>query len=435
MGRFAHFFVMRCYRLAIGVSASLGNAKAQGWLDMRIGNIERVRLATKSLLPNEKWVWFHCASVGEFEQAQPVMKAMRQQDNSLRFMLTFYSPSGWGSFAKWQPDWWRQRDVAAALPLDTPAAVRRFLNALTPEKALVPAVQLLALSKYEVWPELIRQVKPHARIALFAGHVIAGRWPFRTFGGFYRGAWRKLDKVLVQSDSSVVELGRWNVEAKIGGDPRFDRVLEAAEASRIQPDDECVRWLSNRTCLVVGSAWEAESKIAQSAWMPGHACIVVPHEWDQNWAKQQQRAWQERGAKAIIWSELRGKNASATLPDADVILLDAMGQLMHIYGVGQLALVGGGFGKGVHNTLEPAAHGLPIWVGPKVGRFAEVQGLSDADALTVASDERHCINLLREAWIDVDRLKKRGLAARNYATENAGAGAKIAKHLMGLLAR
>ena len=433
MGRFAHSGIMHLYRVAIGLSATFGHKKARGWLRMREDNLDRVRTATATLAMGDKWVWFHCASVGEFEQAQPVMEAMRKRHDSMKFMLTFYSSSGWLSFARRKPEWWRLSDVVAAMPLDTPLAIRRFLQALTPVNTSAPAVQLLALSKYEVWPELICQLKFHARMALFAGHVIPGRWPFGPFGRFHRAAWRQLDKVLVQNDDSVLELNRWDVEAKIGGDPRFDRVLEAQQIIMNQPDAALTRWVRGRVCLVVGSAWAPESRIAQAAWSPGHACIVVPHEWDDQWAEREQNSWNDRGAKTIIWSEVRGWDDRGYLPDSDVILLDAMGQLMRVYGAAQLALVGGGFGKGVHNTLEPAAHGLPIWVGPKVDRFAEVQDLYEAGGLTVAVDEADCAESLKLAWCDVERLKNSGLAARNYVLEHAGSGVQIAEHLMGLL--
>lgn len=433
MGRFVHSWIMHLYRVAIGLSAAFGHEKAQGWLSMRKDNLTHVRAATATLAKREKWVWFHCASVGEFEQAQPVMEAMRKRNDSMKFMLTFYSPSGWLSFARRKPDWWRQSDQVAAMPLDTPLSIRRFLQALTPVNASAPAVQLLALSKYEIWPELISQMKLHAPMALFAAHVIPGRWPFGPFGRFHRAAWRQLDEVLVQNEDSVLELNRWDVDAKIGGDPRFDRVLEAQKVMANQPDAALTRWVRGRICLVVGSAWPPESRIAQSAWTPGQACIVVPHEWDGQWAQREQSAWNDRGANAIIWSEVSAEYDRAELPDSDVILLDAMGQLMHVYGAAQLALVGGGFGKGVHNTLEPAAHGLPIWVGPKVERFAEVQGLYEAGGLTVAEDEAQCAELLRGAWRDADRLKNSGLAARNYALKHAGSGIQIAKQLMGLL--
>ena len=439
MSRFFHALMMHGYRSAIEVAAVFGNAKARAWLDMRKGNLERIQLATAALSSGEKWVWFHCASVGEFEQAQPVMKSLRENDESLRFLLTFYSPSGWHSFANRKPSWWRNSDASAAMPLDTSTEVRNFLNAMTPVGASAPAVQLLALAKYEVWPVLIHEIKKHAPVALFAGHVIPGRWPFRAMGGFHREAWRNLSKVLVQSESSVAELRRWDIAAEKAGDPRFDRVLDSVAMVHAQPNKGLQDWVGKRPCLVVGSAWEAESRIAQAAWSLGMACIVVPHEWDARWAKQQQLAWKKCGATAIVWSELHDETLSAesdaSFPQSDVVLLDAMGQLMHAYGVGQLALVGGGFGKGVHNTLEPAAHGLAIWTGPKVGRFAEVRGLMDCGALETAQSEVGCAEALSTAWGNSELLKKRGLAARQYAQRNAGAGPQIAAQLSKMLDR
>ena len=438
MGRLIHICVMRLYGWAIGLAAATGNAKARGWLAMRQGNLDRVEKATQTLLGGEKWVWFHCASVGEFEQAQPVMKALRDQNDArsgkkrdLRFMLTFYSPSGWERFANHQPAWWKESDAVAALPLDTASNIRAFLKALTPAGASEPALHFLALSKYEVWPELIRQVATAANVVLFAGHVIPGRWPFRLWGGFHRQAWQRLSKVLVQSDASVSELARWGIAAKAMGDPRFDRVLEAEKTLGDQSISSMRQWVGERDCLVVGSGWDPESRIARESWAPGRACIVVPHEWDEHWAKRQQSEWKACGAEAIIWSEIRGAEAqpAVPLPKADVILLDAMGELMHAYGAGHLALVGGGFGKGVHNTLEPAANGAAIWTGPKVGRFAEVQGLQECGALVVAKTESDCAEDLAASWGDRQRYQKMGASARMFAKRHAGSGSGIAAEL------
>jgi 3-deoxy-D-manno-octulosonic-acid transferase len=427
--------MMRCYRQAIGLAALTGNPKARAWFAMRRGNLDRLQQATNALAKDEGWLWFHCASVGEFEQAQPVMKAMREQDRTLRFLLTFYSPSGWDYFAKKQPLWWESSDCVAAMPLDVSADVRKCLAALTPRHASKPSVRLFALAKYDVWPELIAQLKPHAPLVLFAGHVIAGRWPFRLGGSFHRNAWRNLKKVLVQSESSVIELERWGMEAVALGDPRFDRVVEAEKNVRVSSDQSLKEWVGNRICLVVGSAWETELRIAQAAWTYGKACIIVPHEWDCNWANRQKEEWAKRGAKAIVWSEFRPAlvEDSKAIPEADVILLDAMGHLMDAYGAGHLSLVGGGFGKGVHNTLEPAAHGLAIWTGPKVGRFAEVKALQDRSALESMRDEHACAASINAAWEDPQRIQEMGLAARAYAVQNAGAGARIASELMGLI--
>jgi 3-deoxy-D-manno-octulosonic-acid transferase len=441
MGRLIHICVMRLYSWAIGLAAATGNAKARGWLAMRQGNLDRVEKATQTLMGGEKWVWFHCASVGEFEQAQPVMKALRDHNDArsvtrdLRFMLTFYSFSGWERFANHQPEWWKELDAVAALPLDTASNVRAFLKALTPPGASHPAMHFLALSKYEVWPELIRQVSPEASVALFAGHVIPGRWPFRYWGGYHREAWQQLSKVLVQSDASVAELARWGIAAKAMGDPRFDRVLEAEKVLGDPSISPMRQWVGDRDCLVVGSGWDPEFRIAQKSWVPGRACIVVPHEWDEHWAKRQQAEWKERGADAIIWSEILGSDAqrAVSFPEADVILLDAMGQLMHAYGAGGLALVGGGFGKGVHNTLEPAAHGVAIWTGPEVGRFAEVQGLQECGALVVASSESDCAEELASSWGDSQRYQKMGASAQNFVNGHAGSGSRIASELQQFL--
>lgn len=421
MRRLIHAFAIRLYRFSISLVAVAGHAKAKGWIAMRTGSIERLAKATGQLQPEQKWMWFHCASVGEFEQARPVMEAWRALHPEDAFLLTFYSPSGWNAFASRQPQWWRAGDHVEALPLDRSADVKRFLRAAGGSERLGG----LLLAKYDVWPNLIRALAA-AKVpsGLFAGHVLQGRWPFRFGGGYQREAWRALDRVWVQGEDSVAVLAGFGIRAAAAGDPRFDRVVQAADSC----DEDAVlnEWIDQRPCAVIGSAWDAEVGAALDAWRPGQCCLVVPHEWDAASIRAMEERWKARGADPVIWSEHRGKDGRATLPAGDVLIVDAMGELLALYAVAQVAVVGGGFGQGVHNTLEPAAHGVPVLVGPKVERFAEVEALRQAGALAVCSKPAELSTSLSEALEDAAACQQKGDAARAFARHNAGAGRRIA---------
>lgn len=416
-----HTLAMRLYRFSIRLAAAGGNAKAQGWFAMRNGSAERLAKATDNLQPGQSWMWFHCASVGEFEQARPVMEAWRALHPEDAFLLTFYSPSGWNAFASRQPDWWCQGDHAEALPLDLVADVKQFVSSAGASER----ISGLLLAKYDVWPNLIRVLAEcGVPTGLFAGHVLPGRWPFRVGGSYQREAWKALDRIWVQSEDSVNVLASFGVRAEAAGDPRYDRVVQAAENCS---EDAALRaWIRERPCAVIGSAWGAEANAALASWLPGQCMLVVPHEWTDASIRDLGAQWRARGAEPVIWSKHRAASRDAQLPPGDVLIVDAMGELLALYAHAQVAVVGGGFGKGVHNTLEPAANGAPVLVGPNVGRFAEVAALQKAGALEVCRTPSELSASLSAALQNEDACEQKGAAARAVARRNAGAGKRIA---------
>ena len=253
MGGFWHGLAMRLYRAGIGLAAACGHAKARGWLAMREGRLEALDLAASRLKPGQEWMWFHCASVGEFEQARPVMEAWRSSHPEDAFLLSFYSASGWEAFARRQPEWWTAADHVTAMPLDVRASVLSFVQAAGGAERL----RGLLFAKYDVWPTLVAElIRVRVSVGLFAGHVLPGRWPFRWGGGYQRQAWKDLRRVWVQTEASLPTLSAYGVNAEVAGDPRFDRVLDAV--GQHQPDQALQTWVSDRPCLVVGSAWQPE---------------------------------------------------------------------------------------------------------------------------------------------------------------------------------
>lgn len=422
MGKWVHAAAMRLYRFFIRLAAAAGHAKARGWMAMRTGGLDALHVAESRLANGQQWMWFHCASVGEYEQARPVMEAWRTLHPGDAFLLTFYSPSGWTAFAKRQPPWWQPTDHVAALPLDVRSSVRAFLSA-----AGGPArLRGLLFAKYDVWPVLVHALQEmNVPVGLFAGHVLQGRWPFQWGGTYQRSAWRTFRGLWVQNEQSVQTLADFGIAAEVAGDPRFDRVLQAVSGH--EPDSELVTWIAGRPCAVVGSAWEAEVAAAIDAWEPGVCMIVVPHEWSAASIQAQSERWRSKGAVPVVWSEHRTAVARAALLPGDVLLVDAMGELLDLYAVADVAVVGGGFGQGVHNTLEPAAHGAGVLVGPRVGRFAEVAALEAAGALRVCSSTSELSEAIASALADRERSEASGRAARAFSLQHAGAGQRIAQ--------
>ena len=413
---------MRVYRVGIGLAAACGHAKARGWLAMRKGRLEALGVATSRLKPGQHWMWFHCASVGEYEQARPVMEAWRSLHPGDAILLSFYSASGWEAFARRQPEWWTAVDHVTAMPLDVSASVRSFLPAAGGAERL----RGMLFAKYDVWPTLVAELtRARVPVGLFAGHVLPGRWPFRWGGSYQRQAWKAMRRVWVQTEASLTTLSAFGVNAEVAGDPRFDRVLDAV--GQHQPDQALQTWVNDRPCLVVGSAWQHEWDAARAAWQKGQCAIVVPHEWTADGIATESRRWEAIGARPVLWTAHRSKNARAALPEGDVLIVDAMGELLDAYAVADVVVVGGGFGSGVHNTLEPAAHGKRILVGPEVGRFAEVAALEATGALRVCHSPSALREAIQSALQDVEASRRAGAKAAAYARENEGAGMSIAQ--------
>ena len=422
MGCFWHGLAMWLYRAGIGLASSCGHAKARGWLAMREGRIAALGVATSRLQPGQQWMWFHCASVGEYEQARPVMEAWRSSHPGDAFLLSFYSASGWEAFTRRQPEWWTAADHVTAMPLDVSTSMRSFVQAAGGAERL----RGLLFAKYDVWPTLVAELtQARVPVGLFAGHVLPGRWPFRWGGGYQRQAWKDMRRVWVQTEASLPTLSAHGVNAEVAGDPRFDRVLDAV--GQHQPDQALQTWVNDRPCLVVGSAWQPEWDAAYEAWQEGQCAIVVPHEWTVESIAAEATRWEAMGARPVVWSAHRSQDARAILPEGDVLIVDAMGELLDSYTVADVVVVGGGFGNGVHNTLEPAAHGKRILVGPNVERFAEVAALRAAGALSVFGSPSALREAIQTALQDVEASRRAGLKAAEYANQHAGAGMVIAQ--------
>jgi 3-deoxy-D-manno-octulosonic-acid transferase len=232
-------------------------------------------------------------------------------------------------------------------------------------------------------------------------------------------------RVWVQTEASLPTLSAYGVDAEVTGDPRFDRVLDAV--GRRQPDQALQAWVNDRPCLVVGSAWPPEWDAVRAAWQEGQCAIVVPHEWTAEGIAAEASRWEAMGAHPVVWSAHRSKDARAALPEGDVLIVDAMGELLDAYALADVVVVGGGFGNGVHNTLEPAAHGKRILVGPEVGRFAEVATLEKIGALSVCNSPSALCEAIHSALGNVEGSRRKGAKAAEYAHQNAGAGMAIAR--------
>jgi len=324
-------------------------------------------------------VWVHCASLGEYEQGRPVIEAWRARHPEDAVLLTFFSPSGYRPLTARRPPWFRAGDRIAALPADVPRDVERFLEEWGER------LRWAVFVKYEVWPNVLCALHRRGiRTALVAAHVVPGAWVLRPWGRGVRALWQLFSLVLVQTQTSSELLATVGIRSLPAGDPRADRVLTiataAAATAATDPAQTALQDLrQGRHCVVAGSTWPAEERalLASGLWGTEAMLVLVPH--DLAPAHLDALRGQLAGLRAAWWSDGPG-----AWHGADVLVVDAVGHLAGLYRHADVAVVGGGYGAGVHNLLEPAAHGCPLVTGPRIGRFREADLLHRAGALTLA---------------------------------------------------
>lgn len=362
---------------------------------------------------SDKTIWFHAASLGEFEQGLPVMEKIKAKFPNHKIVVTFFSPSGYevrknNTIA----------DATVYLPLDTKSNAEKFLKLVHPE--------MVFFIKYEFWPNYLNELKKtNVTTYLISGIFRENQAFFKWYGGFYRKALKTFDYFFVQNESSkklLQSLGFQNV--KISGDTRFDRVVAILE--RDNSLDFIANFKDNKTTIVIGSSWPKDEEllinyINQSS--EEIKFIIAPHNIKE---EQISNLKSQITKKTVLFSE---KN-NLDLSNFNVFIIDTIGILTKIYSYADIAYVGGGFGNpGVHNLLEPATFGIPIIVGPNYSHFAEATALVHQEGCISINIQ----NELNEAFDNLisneDIRHEKGHICETFVQMNKGATVVILKHL------
>ena len=354
--------------------------------------------------PSDRIVWVHAASLGEFEQARPIIERLRAEHPEYKILLTFFSPSGYEIRKNYEG-----ADYVFYLPADTPSNARRFLDIVHPEIAI--------FIKYEFWINLLselrrRKVRSYIVSAIFSRNSVF----FRPYGAMWRQALETFDTLFVQNVESkrlLSEIGFDNVV--VAGDTRFDRVAQiAAAAQRVETIE---RFRGGGRLFVAGSTWGPDEEILLPLVNanPDVKFVIAPHEMDEG-----RIAHLMRDAKggAVRYTQC---DAATRFDDVQVLVLDTMGMLSSVYGSATWAYVGGGFGVGIHNTLEAATFGLPIAFGPNYGKFKEARdmvSLGCAVSVRTAGELAAWFAPLRD---DEETLRRASRTAKDYTARNQGA--------------
>jgi 3-deoxy-D-manno-octulosonic-acid transferase len=399
------------YFYLLGVAVySLFNEKVR---KMWRGERAAFKVLKEKVDPNAKYVWFHAASLGEFEQGRPLMERLRQDHPEYKILLTFFSPSGYEVRKNYQG-----ADIICYLPLDTPVSAIRFLRLIRPVMAF--------FIKYEFWYNYLHILK-HRHVPVYSVSSI-----FRPDQVFFKWYGRQYGRVLncfthffVQNEQSkelLAKIGITNVS--IVGDTRFDRVLQIKEAAKQLPVVE--KFTNGAKVFVAGSSWQPDEEIFIKYFNahPDWKLIIAPHVIGEDHLRQIEKLLEGRKVLRYTAAEKMFNVQCSMFNEYDVLIIDCFGLLSSIYHYGDVAYVGGGFGVGIHNLLEAAVWDVPVFFGPNNQKFQEAQGLKQCGGFEINNYEEFAAQMDRLA-ADAAYLKAQGEKAGQFVQSLAGATEKV----------
>ena len=395
----------------IGVAiASLFNKKVK---KMWAGERQAVKVLKEKVDPEARYIWFHAASLGEFEQGRPLIEHLRETHPEYKILLTFFSPSGYEVRKNYEG-----ADIICYLPLDTIRNARRFLRAVKPVMAF--------FIKYEFWYNYLhilqhRGVPTYSVSSIFRPDQIFFQWYGRQYGRVLK-CFTHFFVQNMESKALLAKLGITDVD--VVGDTRFDRVLQIKEASKQLPIVEQFTAHAQKV-FVAGSSWLPDEEIfikyfdIHKDWK----LIIAPHVISDEHLSQIFELL--KGRRVVRYTEATGDNVK----DAEVLIIDCFGLLSSIYHYGTVSYVGGGFGVGIHNVLEAAVWDIPVVFGPNNKHFQEAQGLMLVQGGFEIKDYQSFRDLMMRFETDASFLQNAGENAGAFVKSRAGATAKVMENV------
>lgn len=400
---------IRAYKAAVRI-ASIKNRKARLMLHGQAHTMAKLQQAIKR--DGQGYIWIHASSLGEFEQARPLIEMIKKKQPQARIVLTFFSPSGYEVRKNYD-----MADVVCYLPFDLSGNVKRFLNAVQPTMAI--------FVKYDFWGNYLMELKRrHIPTYIISAIFRPTQAFFRPWGGMFRKMLECFTTLFVQNEESrslLEGIGINNVT--IAGDTRFDRVATVCNAAREFPLIEQMVKDAQFT-MVMGSSWEPDEDIVIPYFNahPEMKLIIAPHEFD----RQRLLALMARiKRKTALYSSLTARDAAHT----QCLIIDSFGLLSSLYRYGQVAYVGGGFGTGIHNINEAAVYGMPVIFGPRYDKFREAHDLIACQGAFAINGADDFTQLMDRFIADDEHLKSTGRNAAAYIRSNLGATATIYSHI------
>ncbi len=404
-------FIMLLYSLGVRTGTLFSDKVRKMWQ----GEQETLDILKRKVDPNASYIWFHAASLGEFEQGRPLIERIRQHYPQYKILLTFFSPSGYEVRKDYEG-----ADIVCYLPLDTKSNAERFLNAVKPVMAF--------FIKYEFWYNYLhllsqRGVPVYSVSSIFRPDQIFFKW----YGQEYAHVLRCFTRFFVQNEESKKLLASIGVkDVEVVDDTRFDRVLEIKQAAKKLSLVEAFTAKAQHV-FVAGSSWQPDEEIfipyfnQHEDWK----MIIAPHVISEEHLSQIMRLL--KGRKVVRYTQAQPETAA----EADVLIIDCFGLLSSIYRYGQVAYVGGGFGAGIHNTLEAAVWGVPVFFGPNNQKFKEAQGLKACGGGLEINDATTFQTKMDNVRTAMEKGEDIGKEAAAYVTSHAGATEKVLKACLG----
>lgn len=406
-----HLFI---YSYAIGARLlAFFNPKAKQWLAGRkifpsIGNNQ------------QKTIWMHCASLGEFEQGRPLLEKIKEQYPLQKIVLTFFSPSGFETMKHY-----KGADYIFYLPMDSKSNASKFIDAINPS--------LVLWVKYEFWFYYLTTLKAkHIPILMVSGLFREGQPFFKWYGTIWRQMLNSFTHFFLQNQESIALLNTVGISqnVRIAGDTRFDRVIEIA--AQFEPMPLIAAFCGNHKVMVAGSTWEEDEEelVHFVKKNPAIKFILAPHEIDADNLKSVKTAF----PSAILFSEWKALEEQATnnqvTTEANVLIIDNIGMLSRLYHYAHITYVGGGFDAGgIHNVLEPAVFGKPVIFGPVYQKFSEAVDMVECGAGISIATALELEEVLNKLWSDQKLLEQKSDAAKKYVYSKAGATAKVMDYI------
>ncbi|RNI33353.1 3-deoxy-D-manno-octulosonic acid transferase [Hanamia caeni] len=406
---FYHLFLL-IYKAGIRI-VSLGNKKAKLWIKGREGIFKKLR-NTVSGFSNEKIIWMHAASLGEFEQGRPVLQKLKEINSNIKIIVTFFSPSGFEIIKNN-----KEFTNIFYLPMDSRLHAEKWMNILKPD--------LVLWVKYEYWHYYLQEIqKRKIPLLMVSGIYRESQTFFKWYGSFYKNMLKPFTHFFVQNERSKQWLEKLVPAEKItiSGDTRCDRVINIATSFTDVPGiaDFC----GDKKVVVAGSTWE-EDEAEFTHYVRAHPevkFIIAPHEID----RENLNDVQKQFAGSVFYSEWMSNRMTFNKKEINCLIIDNIGMLSRLYYYATVTYVGGGFGDdGLHNILEAAVYGKPVIFGPEYGKNFEAEEMLDCSGAISIKSAIELEKIIDQLLSENEELKVRSEAAKNYVYKNAGATDKI----------
>ena len=395
------------------------NKKAKSWLEGRKGLFSRMQSALEKTLDSENHptIWMHCSSLGEFEQGRPVIERLRIQSPHCRIIVSFFSPSGYEARKNY-----KGADHIFYLPLDSRKNARTFIDLIKPD--------LVIWIKYDYWYYFLVELKKREIPTLLVSGVFRPGQPFfKWWGRLHRYMLECFTHLFVQTETSrqLLEGLGFTGNVSIGGDTRFDRVIEIAESRETLPAIET--FCQGRTVIVAGSTWEEDEEELDhfANTHPDIRFIIAPHQVEETRLKEVERLFRNK-VRYSDW--IKGTPPLPGRQAPNVLIIDNIGMLSRLYQYATITYVGGGFGDdGVHNVLEAAVYGRPVVFGPVIEKYIEAVELVDCGGGIVIDSALEAESVFRRLLADEEEYRDICQASRSYVYSKRGATDQIVNYI------